>query len=103
ITVRTFSGALILGISSIAMSIVAPAVPLVPEHALDHILVKFKPAVGNQLGSNAVPQKLQMLLGNLRLPPGTKLEEPALNGVLRARTGAADRLERADVNLHRFF
>jgi len=78
------------------VALAAPA----PERAVDHIVVKFKPHVAGELGSNSLPRKLEILLERLRLPSGARLEEPAINHVLRARSANAP--ERNELNLERF-
>src|SRR6185503_11801613 len=89
----------ICGLCFVGMSMVALAAPA-PERAVDHIVVKFKPHVAGELGSNSLPRKLEILLERLRLPSGARLEEPAINHVLRARSANAP--ERNELNLERF-
>jgi subtilisin family serine protease len=84
--------ALFLGVMLFSM----PAGNAAPTYATGHILVKFKPEVRAQLRSTRLADGLPELLARLQLPAAARLEEPAVNRVLR---GAVE----GGLNLENFF
>ena len=70
-----------------------------PEHAVGHVLVKFKPEAAQRTRALTRAQGLNALLEALDLPPGGALVEPAVGRLLREKAG----IRNAGLDLDRFF
>src|SRR4051812_30309264 len=82
----------------VATGIFVPSSGAALAQISDHVLIKFKPSIRDNIKAGTVDQGLGELLNALDLPSGAKLWEPAIHEVLRQQQPAV----RAALNLDRF-